>query len=313
MELRKDYILDRYVIIASERKVRPREFKKEEKEVKVKECVFCPGHEHETPPEIGRIADDKGNWRIRWFNNLFPAVEKKGTAEIKTDNRFFTFSDAYGAHEVIVETPDHEKQIADLSVEQISDVFKVYSNRIIELHKDKNIKYVLILKNEGREAGTSRIHAHSQVIAYNKIPKYVQEEVEAIKKYEHCPYGDIINIERNSFRRAFENNRFIAFCPYASRYNYEIWVFPKNHITNITNFDDDDFMALAGIMKKILLKIKELGCAYNYFLHYSPHGENLHFHIEVCPRIATWGGFELGTDTVINSVSPERAAEFYKA
>lgn len=313
MELRKDYLLDRYVIIATDRKIRPREFKKEEKKAKIKECPFCPGHEHETPPEIGRVDDGKDGWKIRWFNNLFPAAEKKGNPIIKTNNKFFTFSDAYGAHEIIVETPDHGKQLGDLSKQHLSDVFKVYKDRIIELHKDRNIKYVVVLKNEGREGGASRIHAHTQIIAYNKIPTYVQEEVDAIKKHEHCPYGDIINVERNSFRRVFENNRFIAFCPYASRFNFEIWVFPKNHITNITNFEEEDFMALAEIMKKILMKLKEIGCAYNFFLHYSPHGENLHFHIEVCPRIAMWGGFELGTNDVINSVSPERAAEFYRS
>ncbi len=313
MELRKDYILDRYVIIATDRKARPKEFRKEEKSADVKECAFCPGHEYETPPEVGRLKDEKGNWKIRWFNNLFPAAEKKGNPVIRTDNTFFTFSDAYGAHEILVETPEHEKQLGDLSVEQITDLFKVYKDRIIELHKDRNIKYVLVMKNEGREGGASRVHSHSQIIAYNKIPNYVQEEVDAIKKYEHCPYGDIISIEKNSFRRVFENSRFVAFCPYASKFNYEIWVFPKNHTTNITSFEEDDFMALAEIMKKILLKIKELGCSYNYFLHYSPPGENLHFHIEICPRIATWAGFEIGTDDIINSVSPENAAEFYRS
>mgnify|MGYP006294666867 CR=1 FL=1 len=309
MELRKDYILDRYVIISSSRGKRPHQFKKDRKDKDDLGCFFCPGHESETPEEIGRVGDP---WSIRWFPNKFAAVEPKGKPEIKTDNTFYTFSDAYGYHEVIVETNDHSKQLYDLSEEEINQILRVYSKRISELSKDSNIRYVNVFKNHGKEAGTSIVHSHSQVIATNNIPSSIRKKLHAIKNFETCPYCSIINTEKESLRRCFENDEFVAFCPYASRFNYELHIFPKKHITNISELDDKGFSCLASIMKLVLEKLKELGASFNYYLQYSPPEEDLHFHIEVIPRLATWAGFEYCSETIINSVSPEKAAKFYR-
>jgi UDPglucose--hexose-1-phosphate uridylyltransferase len=148
MELRKDYILDKWVIIAADRKKRPQEFRKESmKDTSV--CFFCPGKEDTTPKEIGRLEKD-GNWQIRWFPNKFAFLEPKGKSNIETHNNYFTFSDAFGYHEVIVETRDHEKQLWDLTEDQISDLIKVYNNRIESLSKMTNINYVSIFKNHGQ-------------------------------------------------------------------------------------------------------------------------------------------------------------------
>ena len=310
IELRKDYILDRWVIIASERKKRPKEFKKI-KANKEGICYFCPGNENLTPTETGRIEKDS-KWIIRWFPNKFPAVSHEGNPSIRSTNKYFTYADAFGIHEVIVETPDHDKQLADLSEERIKEVLKVYANRITELSKTDGTKYVIVFKNEGMEAGTSLVHSHTQVVTYNKIPVLVEEEVNAARTYGTCPYCEIINIEKNSYRRVFENNNFVSFTPYASRFNYEIWIFPKEHIKNITEMDEVKLEDLASILKKILMKLKEMNLPYNFFLHYAPDGKDLHFHIEICPRLSTWAGFELSTGETINSVSPEDAAKFYR-
>lgn len=311
MELRKDYLLDRFVILATERAKRPHEFKKEKAKEKTKLCYFCPGNENLTPQEILRTSDKKGKWKIRVFPNKFAAVKKKGNPEIRTDNKYFTFADAFGQHEIVVETSDHKKQLADLSVEEIKEVLKVYNNRINELSKINGVKYVQIFKNHGEEAGTSIIHTHSQIIAYNKIPEIVEAEVGAVKKYESCPHCEIINIEKNSHRRCFENNSIAAFTPYASRFPFEIWIFPKRHIKNLTEMDENELFDLADILKKILLKLQELNAPYNYVLHYSPENENLHFHMELLPRLSKWAGFEFN-GTVINTITPEDAATFYR-
>jgi UDPglucose--hexose-1-phosphate uridylyltransferase len=310
MELRKDYILDRWVFLASARKKRPREFKKAEKKAEEKICYFCPGNEHLTPPEIGRIGKKK--WKIRWFPNKFPAVEQKGNPIIKTDNTFFTFSDAYGKHEVIAETPDHKKQMWDLSKEHLKEILDVYKQRIIELSKLEHIKYVIVFKNHGREGGTSLVHTHTQIAAVNILPTAVEDEVKASKKYSKCPYCDIIKIEKDSHRRCFENNSIVAFAPYASRFNFEVWIFPKRHVKNITELNDKETADLAEVLKNVLIKLKKLNASYNFFLHYAPPGEDLHFHIEVTPRFATWAGFELASDAIINSVLPEDVAKFYR-
>lgn len=306
-ELRKDYVLERWVIIATERAKRPHQFKKERKEQKVDICYFCPGNENLTPPEIYRTGGE--NWQIRVFPNKFAAVKPEGNFNIKTDNDFFTFSNNYGYHEVLVETPQHEKQLSDLSIEEIKEVFRVYGLRIDELSSREGVRYVQVFKNHGLDAGTSLVHSHSQIIAYNKVPEIVEQEIMAVEEHDSCPYCRIIEIEKNSYRRCFENNSFVAFTPYASRFPFEIWVFPKKHSPLLTK-DENELRQLAEIMKKILEKLASLNAPYNYVLHYN-NNEKFHFHIEILPRLSTWAGFEFN-GTIINAESPEEAAKFYR-
>jgi len=202
MELRKDYVLNRWAIIAKTRSKRPHQFKQEDDMYKNDpgpgKCFFCPGNEDQTPPEWGRIGDGDKGWKIRWFKNKFAAVESKGKFEVTTDNKYFTFSNAYGHHEVIVETPDHTQQMWDYNEEHLAMILKVYANRIDELGGKEHIKYVNVFKNHGKNAGTSIVHAHSQVISLNIIPHEVELKLKAIKKFEHChiisPYQLIIFI-----------------------------------------------------------------------------------------------------------------------
>jgi UDPglucose--hexose-1-phosphate uridylyltransferase len=311
MELRKDYILQRWVILAKERTKRRREFKGEKPKKDHKNCFFCPGNEQSTPPEIGRV-EENGKWIIRWFPNKFPAVEKEGNPEIRTDNDFFTFSAAYGKHEVIAECPEHNKQLWDLSTEHIKKILLVYKERINVLLDEENIKYVIVFKNHGGAGGTSLIHSHTQVASVNLIPPLISEEITASRKESICQYCRIIGIEKSGDRRCFENKSFVAFAPYASRFNYEVWIFPKRHISSMNLLNDNEFGDLADILGKILKKLKDLDASYNFFLHYSPKGKDLHFHIEITPRLATWAGFEFSSGIIINSVSPEDAAKFYR-
>lgn len=213
-------------------------------------------------------------------------------------------------HEVIVESPDHSKQLADLDIDHIADVLKVYALRIKDLSKDG--KYVVIFKNYGKDAGTSLVHSHTQACSVNILPKNVEEKVQAIKQYKTCPYCDIIKKEQNSKRKIFENKEFVSFAPFASRFNYEAWIFPKKHCRNITEMDDTQLTSLAQMLKKILMRLQSIDASYNMILHYAPKGTDLHFHIEIMPRIAKWAGFELNTGIIVNSVPPETAAQFYR-
>lgn len=308
--IRKDYILNRWVYYATSRKKRKHEFKTVEIKDDAKLCFFCPSNEHLTPPEIGRV-EYKGSWKMRWFLNKFPAVEKKGTAKLK-QKKFFSEGDSYGIHEVVVETQHHKSQLADLPVQQIRELLEVYRFRIKELSKLKGIKYVEIFKNHGKDAGTSLIHSHTQVIALPQLPSLVVEEAEAAKKYRKCPYCEIIRHESKSKRKIFETKNVIAFAPFASRFNYEAWIFVKQHKKTMEELSEEEYQDLASALKKILVKLKMMNASYNFFVHYSPEKENLHFHIEITPRIATWGGFELSTNAAINSVLPEDAAGFYR-
>lgn len=311
-ELRKDYILDRWVIISEKRGKRPNQFSappKIDKKIQ-KNCSFCPGNEHLTPKE-SFVLKSKEGWVIRSFKNKYGAVDKKQTTKSKKAT-MFTSVPAYGYSEVVVDSRYHDKQLEDLPVSHIKNVLEVLSQRMSFFASDKKIKHVAVFKNHSKEAGTSIIHSHCQIIAYNQVPKHVSEEIQALKKYKYCPFCKILKVESKSKRLCYKNNTFIAFAPFASRYNYEVSIFPVRHVRSILSLNQKEFLDLADILKKVLLKLKSINAPYNFYFHNAPHHKNMHFHLKVNPRINTFGGFELETGTIINSVPPEKAAEFYR-
>lgn len=297
-ELRKDFLLGRWVIIAKERGKRPNDFwhalEKEEKHEGI--CFFCPGNENTTPPEISRV-EENGKWVIRNFPNKFPATKW---------------------HEIVVETPIHEKDFADLSVEKISRVFEVYCQRQEEIKKDSEVKYVLVFKNEGKGAGASLQHSHTQLIGLEIIPPLVQKEVDASQKYfqenKSCPFCDVWKNEMETERKVLEDEYTAAFTPYASRFPFEIWLMPKRHVKNLPELSSGEIYSLAETLKKILTRLKESlnNPPYNYYLHMAPGGDDLHFHLELFPRVSQWAGLEFGSEIVINTMPPEVAAGFYR-
>ena len=181
MELRKDYILDRWVYVSESRQSRPKEFAKPSLE-ESKSCFFCAGNESKTPDEIGRIGVN-GTWSVRWFYNKFPAVVEEVKAEVKTDNTFFTYALPFGRHEIIAETPKHDEQMWSFGKERILDILKVYMNRVDALSKIPGINYVSVFKNHGKEAGASLVHSHSQVAAISIVPPIIKEEAAACKAF----------------------------------------------------------------------------------------------------------------------------------
>lgn len=310
IELRKDYILDRWSYIALGRGKRPQETEMKNAENSNGTCYFCPGNENLTPPEIGRIADGDG-WKVRWFANKFPAVEPGLDAGIPSDG-FFTKGEAFGYHEVIAETPDHARQLTALSKDEIRDVLRTYALRMAELKEREGVNYVQIFKNNGAEGGCSIAHSHSQIIAGSLVPRRVREKVEAVKKFGSCPYCEVLKQEESGERLIISNDSFVAFTTFAPRFNFEAMIFPKKHYANITELDDGEFDALAEVFQKILSKLGRIGAPYNFYLHYAPKGEDLHFHFEITPRLNTWAGFELATDSFVITTSPEEAAAFYR-
>lgn len=308
--LRKDYILDRWIYYSPSRRKRPNEFKNNPAVMEAKSCLFCQSNEKLTPLEIGRL-EYKGDWKIRWFLNKFPVVDVKKKPKLKK-SRFLVEGSSYGVHEVVVETNHHKSQLSDLPISQIRELLEVYRLRIKDLSKISGISYVQVFKNQGKDAGTSIMHSHSQITALSKVPSLVAEEVKAVRQHKKCPYCEIIKAEARSKRKIFETNNAIAFCPFASRFNYEAWIFPKQHKKTLEELNENEMEDIAAAIKKILAKLKKINASYNLYLHYSPDKENLHFHIEIAPRIANWGGFEFSTNFIINSVMPEDAARFYR-
>lgn len=311
IELRKDYVLERWSYIALGRGKRPQETELKDTSADVATCYFCPGNESLTPPEIGRIAEGE-NWKVRWFPNKFPAVDSDTKGEIMISDRLFMKGETFGYHEVIAETPDHNRQLADLSKEEICSVLKVYAQRMAELSQKEGINYVQIFKNNGAEAGTSIAHSHSQIIANSLIPRYVQEKLDAVKEFSWCPYCEVAKREEASERLICSNESFVAFATFAPRFNFEVMILPKKHYKNITEINDTEFAHLAEVFQKVLFKLGKVKAPYNFYLHYAPKGEDLHFHFEITPRLNTWAGFELATESFVITTSPEEAAAFYK-
>jgi len=314
-ELRKDYILDRWVIIAGDRGKRPTDFAlKSEKIKKEKTCFFCPTNEHMTPPEISRIEED-GKWIIRVFPNKFPAVDK---AEGSSPENFLNMIPAYGVHEVVVDTNDHEKTLCDMSEEYLVKVFDVFMDRIRELEADSQSRYVSVFKNHKKIAGASLSHSHSQIASIPIIPSLVASELEAsnnyIKKNKSCPFCDISKNESKSERAIFEDENVFTVAPYASRFNFEAWIIPKRHVKNFDELKEDEKISFVKTLKQLLVRLRDglKDPGYNFFLHYCPKGEDFHFHLELCPRIGKWAGFEYSTNITINTMPPETAVKFYR-
>jgi len=301
-EIRKDYFLNKYVIVTPGRAKRPRDTKEETVIKRTKSCPFCPENIDENNI-IDRIDNKNKDWKVLCIGNIFPAVS-------------FNNPKAYGTQEVIVENQNHQKELADLSEKQLMDVLEMYSKRTIALSKDKKIDYILCFKNQGSKAGASIVHAHSQVFASEILPPDIQDEFNQVHAYknEHktCPYCDIIKKESRSKRKIFNDKNIIAFTPYASQYHYEAWIMPKKHIDNITKLSLEDKKSFAKALKIILGKLRKLDLSFNFFMHQVISNHDQHFYLKIQPRDSIWAGVELGSGLVINSVSPEEAAKFYQ-
>ena len=312
-ELRKDYLLDRWVLLNEDRGNRPTDFVKK-RTAKKTICPFCSGNEKLTPPEITRI-EENNKWSMRVFPNKFPAVTSDVGWQIK-EKGIFTSSPSFGVHEVIVETPKHNEQLADFSLKRINRLLQLYCYRINELSADKRIKQVAVFKNEGFEAGASMSHSHTQIIAYNKLAETIGEKLKAsnkyIKKTGNCPYCEIIKKEKNSPRFVYENDSILVYAPFAPRFAYEVRISPKRHVNRITELENKELLDLAKAIKYILVRLKKIGASYNMYFRNAPKGKFLHFHVKINPRLFPWGGFEYETGCVINAVSPETAAGFYR-
>ncbi len=184
--------------------------------------------------------------------------------------------------------------------------------RVGHLENMKGIQYVQVFKNHGKDAGTSLAHSHSQIMALSQVPSHVTEKIDAAKQFKKCPYCEISKIESRSSRKILETKEIIAFCPYASRFNYEAWIFPKNHKKTFAELNELELKGIAEALKKILVSLKSMNASYNFYIHFAPADKDLHFHVEITPRVSTWGGFEISTNSIINSVLPEDAAKFYR-
>ncbi|MGC8928062.1 MAG: galactose-1-phosphate uridylyltransferase [Myxococcota bacterium] len=324
-ELRKDPIIGRWVIIATERAKRPSDFKVNQEKPKGGFCPFCEGNEDKTPPEImayrknGSQPNTPG-WIVRVVPNKFPALMIEGGLN-REGLGIYDKMNGVGAHEVIIEGTNHDKALSDFSDDEVESVLWAYRDRIIDLKKDTRFKYIMIFKNHGEAAGASLEHTHSQLIALPIVPRYVTEEMSGAKDYysykERCIFCDIVRQEKmDKTRVVFENDDYLVICPFAPKFPFETWILPKTHQTH---YEDGQVKEYKNLSKALRTTLKKLAIAlnnppYNFIIHNTPivTEKNIpyyHWHIEIMPSLTKVAGFEWGSGFYINPTPPENAAQ----
>jgi len=331
-ELRKDYLLNRWVVIATERARRPTDFaKKKSDSSKPATCPLCPGNEHLTPPaslvyiqKNGLIQKDcegpesrSKDWLIRCIPNMYPAFSPPTRFDSGQIMVSQNFGYAVGHHEVLVESPIHDNHPSDAPLPQLVHLINAYKDRLRTLSQQPYVGYVQIFRNHGLEAGASLSHAHSQIIATPFVPAIPDEELSASKSYftQHgsCVFCDLIKAELLTQRLILDSPHFTVFAPYASVQPLSFWIVPKRHASNFLELTQDETEAFALTLKTTLKALKNLvnDPPYNYGIHLSidhEAQEYYHWHLEVYPALAIWAGFEKSTGMYINTVTPETAA-----
>lgn len=326
-ELRKDPIVGRWVILAAGRAGRPNDFEATPQRQKDRFCPFCEGHEESTPGEIlayrrpGTLSDHEG-WRVRVVPNKFPALEIEGDLNQRGEG-IYDMMQGVGAHEVIIESPEHLVSTSELSNTQVGEVLRVYRDRLLDLKRDPRLVYGMIFKNVGPEAGASLEHAHSQLIALPIVPILVAEEMagslEFYQSHGQCVYCDMIRRElATNTRIVLDTPGFVALTPFASRFPFETWIIPKGHASHYENIEEAEVDDLAGLLRQVIAKVEVAldRPAYNYIIHTAPFDTkqlgHYHWHIEIMPSMTKIAGFEWGTGFYINPVEPEQAAAFLR-
>jgi UDPglucose--hexose-1-phosphate uridylyltransferase len=326
-ELRKDPVTGRWVIIATDRAKRPGDFIRQPVPPAVARiCPFDSGNERKTPPEILAYRDsggrDEPGWRVRVVPNKFPVLGIEGELNRQGEGMYDKMN-GIGAHEVIVETPDHAAAFCDLPERQVEEVLWAFKERVNDLKKDRRFRYILLFRNYGDAAGASLEHPHSQLIALPVIPKRVKEEVDGARLFydlkERCIFCDIIHEESSANSRlVMETDRFVSLEPYAPRFPFETWILPKLHESHFEESDAPMLHDLARVLRSTLRRIDRAleRPAYNFIVHNAPVQDpalpHYHWHVEIIPRLTKVAGFEWGTGFYINPTPPEESARFLR-
>jgi UDPglucose--hexose-1-phosphate uridylyltransferase len=321
-EFRQDPMSRRWVIIGGERNGRPNEFVEAATRATDISCPFCAGHESETPAPIASYsANGKGHWLARVVPNKYPALSPSANGNGKGSPASLP---GFGSHEVIIESPRHVASLSELTDPEVKAVFTAYRDRLMHLKAQQLYRYVQIFKNVGPAAGASLEHVHSQLLALTNVPEALQQELVASGDYftEHkrSLLLDMLDGELAAGDRVVAETRsFVAFCPYASRFGYEVWIAPRQHQPRFEDVEAGELGELSLIMRETIGRIERAAgqVAYNYFLHTQPFDmpayDHYHWHIEIIPRLTKVAGFEWSTGCFINPYSPESAAQHLRS
>jgi UDPglucose--hexose-1-phosphate uridylyltransferase len=344
-ELRTDWLTGRSVLVAENRALRPNEFAGDEpRSTKqgfsrsapastISTCPFCAGNESCTPPAVYEKHDVQGNWLLRVVPNAFPAVNNLGAMRTGDDstpqilaavppaisNEEQFEAPIFGGHEVIIESPLHEEQMADISPTQLREIIDAYAMRLRHWREHGQLRYGLVFKNQGPRAGASLTHIHSQLIALPFVPNTVEAEIRRAVDFFHrnrqCAYCQHIEQERSlGSRLVFENDGYVALCPFASLQPHEVWLMPSKHAASFEFAPAAALDGLATALHRLLAKLEAVVpyAQYNLLLRTAPWNGDFsaayHWRVELLPRENSLAGLEMATGVHINPLPPEQAA-----
>jgi UDPglucose--hexose-1-phosphate uridylyltransferase len=322
-ELRQDPIGGGWVAITAGRAARPEAFLGDVGTPRGPlGCPFCPGNEHMTPPEVWADRDpgtdpDGPGWHVRVMPNKFPAFAGPASAPRSNGSNqgLYRSVPTAGVHEVIVHNPDHEATLADLPVPAVARAMAAWRRRLAA-RRGSDLGAVLIIVNQGRTAGASLEHPHSQVFGTAGRPDRVAAELDRLAG-DACAACATVAAERHGPRLVSGTGALLTICPWASAAPFEALLLPTRHRPRFEQGGPDDDAAMAAALRELLRRFCGVAgddAPYNLVLHSAPPGvEDFHWHLHLFPRLTTHGGFELGTGVIINVVDPDRAADALRA
>ncbi len=336
-ELRWDPIVDNWVVIAKARGRRPVDFITERKRIESIACPFCYGNEGKTPAEVYALRPDASppntpGWRVRVIPNKYPMLRIEGQLDLRGEG-LYDVMNGIGAHEVIIETPDHARDPADLRAGELADVFRAFRSRLIDLRRDKRFRHIVIYKNHGLEAGATIPHNHSQLLALPIIPPQMRTALRASRDYFHrkerCLMCDLLAQElADGSRLVRVDSEFAVFAPFASRHPFSLRIVPRRHNHDFALLTDQMFAALGETMHDVMVRLRMVlrDPPFNLVLHNAPSALpragrpdcwssltcDYHWYFELVPKIMEPAGFEWGTGFFINPTPPEDAARYLR-
>lgn len=336
-ELRLDLVSQDWVVIATGRGKRPEDFKTEKKaeeKVSRENCCFCKIETQEPPTLVfakGKRHDFEGwdklpkDWTVIVVPNKYPAFFPQPKLEKKTEGGLYQKMNAVGFHEVVV-TRDHEKHLGQFSQEEAKELLDVYQARYLDLKKEKFVNHISIFHNHGKKAGASIAHPHSQIITTPLIDVDLKSALTKSSEFyssedKKCVYCRMNAWElRHKKRLVYENDTFMAVCPFASKTAFEVIISPKEHFPYFEKITEPQKIDLADMFRTVMQKIYKglVNPDYNFYLHTAPSDGNkhdyYHWHWTILPKIGgLWAGFEMGTRIEISTIEPEKAAEYLRS
>lgn len=314
-QLRLNPLTGRWVTIVAERAERPTDFAPRTAHVEgiARPCPFCPGNEEATLPPIATYGGDDG-WRVRAVPNLYPAFYGDEQLAVVNHGPVWTSAPASGVHEVLVFTPRHHAQLADLDDTECTLVMHATRDRMADHARSARIRYTQAIVNYGREAGASLSHPHGQILGMGFVPGEILDEEAGFGRFAGgCLMCATAESELAALERVvLANDRVAIVSPYWSGTPYEMLVIPMQHELHMQDATDDDLAAVGCAIRDALASLRALmgDVAYNVVFHAAPHhhGGPFHWHAHIWPFLVSIAGFERGTGVLINIKSPEAAA-----